>query len=1138
MTRNFPHGGAAVLTPADGDDEFVFRQGFLDALLNGSFGGYEVIVGETEEREGDAVETGASGLALAATGQAGAFDALDKSDGGEQVTARGFIAGAEAPTGGASVVFGAASSASTISSRAAAGTGAGQAGSGETLVVVNSGAAGGILPGVSGGLDGMQPGTAGGDVFGAAVNGALTFGADKHGFTVRTALNADFGSAAGLSFAGKHEDAAPAIPATTGTVAATDLVADTPASALFAAVASKLGGDLTHLALGIPFAQDHSFLGRQSAQDAGFAGVSATVPQMTIVDGMVAIDVSSANGDIAGLLHQLEALGLQHGSTWGNLLSGLLPVDALAEASQLANLNQARAAMAFGNVGAVTSQGDASMHSDDARAAFGLDGSGVTVGIMSDSFNNLGGAATGIASGDLPASGVLVLKDLASGGADEGRAMAEIVHDVAPGAALQFRTAFLGQADFANGIQDLITAGSDVVVDDVGYFAEPFFQDGVIAQSADLAFTRGAAYYSAAGNSADDSYQATFVDSGKTISYTNNNAVAITNAHLHDFDAGAGVDTTQSFTFAGTTATGGDTNHLLLSFQWDEPFSSVSAGKGAVSDYDVLLTDNNGNIINSVIAASSVVGGDAVEIFDVTYTGADPTQMNISIARASGSTANLLKTVIYTDTGFTLDEFDTQSSTNAGHANAAIAQGVAAAFFGDTPEFGLDPAVSEWFSSLGGTPILFDTAGNRLPTPLVRAGPDITAPDGADTTFFGGDTDDAGAFPNFFGTSAAAPHAAAVAALLMQRNPNASIDDIYDTIRLTAHDMGGAGDGQLSGAGLIDANAALAALNLDDRLVGDSLANSLDGLLGNDRLFGLGGADTLDGGKGIDILEGGAGDDKLIVDDAADVIVETAGNGSADRVMARVSYVLAADDDIELLTTTSSSGSTAINLTGNALKQEIIGNAGVNILADGGGAGDLLRGLGGNDVYIVRSAATVIVETSTQGTADRVSAAVDYGLGAGVRVEQITTTASSGTSGIDLTGNEIAQSMTGNAGSNIVDGKGGNDTLTGLGGKDFFVFSSALGASNVDKITDFNVADDTIQLENAVFTALTSTGVLAAALFKDNFLAPIDADDRIIYNSNSGSLFYDADGAGGAAAVKFATLSTGLALTAADFVVI
>jgi hypothetical protein len=316
-------------------------------------------------------------------------------------------------------------------------------------------------------------------------------------------------------------------------------------------------------------------------------------------------------------------------------------------------------------------------------------------------------------------------------------------------------------------------------------------------------------------------------------------------------------------------------------------------------------------------------------------------------------------------------------------------------------------------------------------------------------------------------------------------------------------------------------------------IYGDSSYNRIDG--GGSKGGGI---------YDFDGLFGGDGNDTYIVSSASDIVGEAIDEGGADRVMARVSYVLpraGAEGHFEILTTNGAAGTSAINLTGNELAQLIVGNAGRNILSDGGaGEADTMRGLDGNDVYRVYNSGDVIIEASgaAAGSADRVASAVDYALGTGVHVEVMTTNGSTGTSAIDLTGNEIAQQIMGNAGSNILDGKGGNDTLTGFGGKDFFVFSTDLGAGNVDAITDFNVADDTIRLDDAIFTALT-TGVLPASQFKDNATAPRDADDRIIYNSNTGSLFYDADGTGTAfAAIKFASLAPGLALTAADFVVI
>ncbi|MGH6644926.1 MAG: calcium-binding protein, partial [Bradyrhizobium sp.] len=152
-------------------------------------------------------------------------------------------------------------------------------------------------------------------------------------------------------------------------------------------------------------------------------------------------------------------------------------------------------------------------------------------------------------------------------------------------------------------------------------------------------------------------------------------------------------------------------------------------------------------------------------------------------------------------------------------------------------------------------------------------------------------------------------------------------------------------------------------------------------------------------------------------------------------------------------------------------------------------------------------------------------------------IETLSTTNAAGTAAIRLTGNEFAQKIFGNAGNNVINGKGGADTLYGYGGKDVFVFNTPLGAGNIDRIADFSVVDDTLQLQNAIFTALTATGTLAAAAFHTGAAAH-DASDRIIYNSGTGVLLYDADGTGVGAARQFATLATGLALASADFVVI
>ena len=143
------------------------------------------------------------------------------------------------------------------------------------------------------------------------------------------------------------------------------------------------------------------------------------------------------------------------------------------------------------------------------ESGLSVNGTGIKVGVLSDSFNDLGGAAADEADGALPsAANVQVLKDMPSGGTDEGRAMMQIIHDIAPGASLAFYTAFEGEQDFANGILALAAAGSKVIVDDVSYFDEPFFQNGVVAQAIQTVEAEGVTYVTAAGNDASNGYQA------------------------------------------------------------------------------------------------------------------------------------------------------------------------------------------------------------------------------------------------------------------------------------------------------------------------------------------------------------------------------------------------------------------------------------------------------------------------------------------------------------------------------------------------------------------------------------------------------------------------------------------------------
>jgi cytoskeletal protein CcmA (bactofilin family) len=546
---------------------------------------------------------------------------------------------------------------------------------------------------------------------------------------------------------------------------------------------------------------------------------------------------AAADGDPNTCLSELQAIGLQNGKVHGRMVSGFFPITAIGDLENLNGIRFVRPVMAMTHVGSVENQADKAMRSDLARASFGVDGSGVTIGVLSDSYDDLGGAAGDVVSGDLPA-GVVVLDPGPGGGTDEGRAMMQLIHDIAPGASQIFRTAVAGQADFAAGIIELANAGADIIVDDIGYFTEAMFQDDNVAQAVDAVEAMGIPYFSAAGNEARDSYESAFAP-GTAFAPGAFPADPFFNPFIgpfsflggiaHDFDPGAGVDVFQSITVPEGTG-------FVMSFQWDEPFFSISGGAGATNEVDVYVISPTGTLASPGVP--TVVGGDAganfsgnaVEVFVFANPpGSGITTFDIMIVHDNinfgGLPPGFMKYIRFDmGDGITLNEFDTKSSTVYGHPNAAGAEAVGAAFYFNTPEFGTSPPIIEPFSSAGGTPILFDILGSPV-APITRLKPGIVAPDCTNTTFFiidivdPGDGSDTDVFPNFPGTSAAAPHAAAVAALMKQANPTLSPSQTFDVLRSTALDMDDPSTGGFdagfdfgTGFGLIQADAALTKL--------------------------------------------------------------------------------------------------------------------------------------------------------------------------------------------------------------------------------------------------------------------------------------------------------------------------------------
>lgn len=381
-----------------------------------------------------------------------------------------------------------------------------------------------------------------------------------------------------------------------------------------------------------------------------------------------------------------------------------------------------------------------------------------------------------------------------------------------------------------------------------------------------------------------------------------------------------------------------------------------------------------------------------------------------------------------------------------------------------------------------------------------------------------------------------------------------------------SHNGSGNGlDNRLTGAGGADilsgadGNDILSGLDGNDTLSGGAGQDRLEGGAGADRLSGNAGNDRLDGGLGEDILNGGDGNDTYVVDSGGDVVDESEGFGT-DTVESAVSFSLIdtahAKGAIENLTLV---GSLPLTARGNALSNGLTGNAGANRLYGGGGndtldgrgGADLMVGGKGRDAYVVDNAGDVVDEKQDQSPGlhetDVVKAFIPVDLADAARfLGEVENVVLAGNAALSASGNALANLLQGNAGANRLDGRAGDDvlsggagadSLTGGAGRDSFRFDTAPdGRTNIDRITDFSVVDDRLELENAIFTRLKTPGTLSKAFFAANATGTaLDRDDYLLYNTKTGALLYDPDGTGSTRPLEFARLKPALALTHADF---
>ncbi|MGK2863138.1 MAG: S8 family serine peptidase, partial [Chitinophagaceae bacterium] len=488
--------------------------------------------------------------------------------------------------------------------------------------------------------------------------------------------------------------------------------------------------------------------------------------------------ISKAASDVT-LQNQLVSLGMTGLINNGPhiyVITGFFPINKLTQLNGNTRIEYVRPLYPpINNVGQVTSQGDVTMRSNNVRERFGLDGSGVKIGVLSDSYNKKLGAQQDVDEGDLPGiSGgpvnpnpepVQVLFELPFNGNDEGRAMLQIVHDVAPKAKLAFRTGFLSAGDFARGIEDLASASlaggpCDVIVDDITYVTEPFLTDGRVAQSVNQVVSQGVTYFSSAGNFGNRSSDGIF--NGIT-----NTSIIPSPGKIHQFGP-TPADIYQTVNLKPGSYT--------IVLQWDEGFHSLGSPGVPTADLDLYLVGSNGFTLFGFNRSN--LFGDPFEVCPFTVT--EETNAKLMLVSATGTSNVRFKYIIFRGNA-TIMNYQNIGSTIVGHPNAAGAIAVGAMLYDNIPTVTpVWPGVAS-FSSRGGTPT---RVGGTFTT---RNKPELIAPNGVNTTVnLGGAVfDDGDLYPNFFGTSASAPHAAAVAGLLIQGQKKFNLDSVVSptTIR-------------------------------------------------------------------------------------------------------------------------------------------------------------------------------------------------------------------------------------------------------------------------------------------------------------------------------------------------------------------
>ncbi len=542
----------------------------------------------------------------------------------------------------------------------------------------------------------------------------------------------------------------------------------------------------------------------------------------------------------AGTLPALRGEGarvIASSRAFRTITAAVSPADlrAVAHAPGVLAVTQVRAPVlrAACDGGSVISEGVAQLNVAAAREEFEVDGQGVTVGVLSDSFDQATEAVPGgpIASkadedeetGDLPGpKGPCPTQKTAVNelqpyeffeeeqSFDEGRGMMQIIHDVAPEANLAFHSAFNGELDFAEGIEDLAAAGADVIVDDVGYFEEPFFQDGPVAVAANAVSEVGNTYLSSAGNDNLFDGEGNEIASWEAPAYRDAGSCprevaalpGFNGSHCLDFNPEAPTDRTFGIKVEPEEV-------LSVDLQWAEPWEGVE------TDLDAVLLDADGEVLTGSVEENVNDTQQPVEIVQWENPSAAERTVQLVINRFSGTANPRLKFIFQQNGGgVSGTEYprsgggDVVGPSIYGHAGAASAIAVGAVPFDDSEE-------PEPYSSRGPVTHYFGPVDGKGPaaplvSPEVLSKPEVAATDCGRTTFFARQPKSEPGVWRFCGTSAAAPHAAGVVALMQEAAPAEGPEFFRPALAGTGVPVGEFGPCAVGG-GLIEALAAVEA---------------------------------------------------------------------------------------------------------------------------------------------------------------------------------------------------------------------------------------------------------------------------------------------------------------------------------------